>query len=122
MTNSAADRYGNFFEDFKLGQIIRHATPRTITDGECALYIALTGARQPLYCAETVARALGFGRVRGHPPLLERRAGIEREHLDDHLAQPRIAVARARRDGLERRFGQLDRGAINGFLSGITVA
>jgi 2-methylfumaryl-CoA hydratase len=60
LINTAADRHGNFFEDFKLGQSIRHATPRTITDGECALYIALTGARQPLHCAETVARALGY--------------------------------------------------------------
>ena len=25
---------GNFFEDFRIGQIIRHATPRTVTVGE----------------------------------------------------------------------------------------
>ena len=24
---------GNFFEDFQLGQILRHATPRTVTAG-----------------------------------------------------------------------------------------
>ena len=31
---------GNFFEDFKLGQVIRHATPRTLTDGDASLYTA----------------------------------------------------------------------------------
>ena len=51
---------GNYFEHFKLGQVIHHATPRTITDGECALYIALTGARQPLHCATPVAQSLGY--------------------------------------------------------------
>ena len=28
---------GNFFEDFRLGQTIRHATPRTVTHGDVAL-------------------------------------------------------------------------------------
>lgn len=36
---------GNFFEDFELGQVIRHATPRTITAGDAALYTALYGSR-----------------------------------------------------------------------------
>jgi len=36
---------GNFFEDFRLGQEIRHAIPRTITDGDVALYNGLFGAR-----------------------------------------------------------------------------
>lgn len=53
-------RSGNFFEDFRLDQTIRHATPRTITDGDCSLYIALTGARQVLHCAQPVARAFGY--------------------------------------------------------------
>ncbi|HEY8118585.1 MAG TPA: MaoC family dehydratase [Methylophilaceae bacterium] len=55
-----SSRHGNFFEDFKLGQVLQHATPRTITDGECALYIALTGARHILHCAKPVAQALGY--------------------------------------------------------------
>ncbi|QJR14889.1 MaoC family dehydratase [Usitatibacter palustris] len=50
---------GFFFEDFAVGQRFGHATPRTITAGDCALYIGLTGARQPVHCAEPVARALG---------------------------------------------------------------
>ncbi|HCI54077.1 MAG TPA: hypothetical protein DE312_12305 [Gallionella sp.] len=51
---------GNFFEDFHFGQVLHHATPRTITDGDCSLYIALTGSRQPLHCAQPVAHALGY--------------------------------------------------------------
>ena len=41
MTKTSA---GNFFEDFRLGQTIRHATPRTLTDGDVALYTGLFGA------------------------------------------------------------------------------
>jgi 2-methylfumaryl-CoA hydratase len=52
-------RDGWFFEDYALGQRFGHATPRTLTAGDCALYVALTGARQPVHCAEPVARALG---------------------------------------------------------------
>jgi 2-methylfumaryl-CoA hydratase len=51
---------GNFFEDFKLGQIIRHATPRTLTDGDSALYTAMTGNRYALFCADTLAHEAGF--------------------------------------------------------------
>ena len=51
---------GNFFEDFHLNQVIYHATPRTIAEGEMALYIALTGARQVLHSADTVAQSLGY--------------------------------------------------------------
>jgi 2-methylfumaryl-CoA hydratase len=52
-------RDGWFFEDYALGQRFGHATPRTLTAGDAALYVALTGARQPAHCAEPVARALG---------------------------------------------------------------
>ena len=31
-------RSGNYFEDFRLGQEIVHATPRTVTDGDIALF------------------------------------------------------------------------------------
>ncbi len=51
---------GNYFEDFRLNQVIQHATPRTIGEGEAALHIALTGARQVLHSAETVAKSLGY--------------------------------------------------------------
>ena len=39
---------GNFFEDFTPGQEIVHATPRTLTEADAALNIALTGARHAL--------------------------------------------------------------------------
>lgn len=54
---------GRYFEDFKLGDIIQHATPRTINVGDCALYIALTGARQPLYCSQPFAQSLGYAQM-----------------------------------------------------------
>ena len=50
---------GYFFEDFAPGRRFRHATPRTFTEGDASLYIALTGARFPAHCATPVARALG---------------------------------------------------------------
>ena len=34
---------GNFFEDFQVGQTIRHATPRTVTHGDVAVYASLYG-------------------------------------------------------------------------------
>ncbi len=52
---------GRYFEDFTLNETIEHATPRTITQGDAAHYIALTGARQVLHCADTIAKACGFG-------------------------------------------------------------
>lgn len=51
---------GKFFEDFRLGQRIRHATPRTFTDGDTSLYIALTGARSIQHSARPAAWALGY--------------------------------------------------------------
>lgn len=51
---------GNFFEDFKVGQQIRHATPRTVTDGDVALYAALYGSRFALQSSDEFARAAGF--------------------------------------------------------------
>ena len=50
----------NFFEDFSLGRTFRHATPRTLTTGDASTYIALTGARNVVHCAEPVARAMGY--------------------------------------------------------------
>ncbi len=53
---------GNFFEDFERGASIQHAVPRTIWDGDMALYIALTGDRRPLNCDREFAQSLGFER------------------------------------------------------------
>ena len=51
---------GNYFEDFKVGQALPHATPLTVGSGDVSLYRALTGSRHALYSAETVAKANGF--------------------------------------------------------------
>jgi 2-methylfumaryl-CoA hydratase len=56
------ERAGNYFEDFRPGTKIRHATPRTLTEGDRSLYIGLTGSRSVLGTAETNARLLGFER------------------------------------------------------------
>lgn len=60
MTAAAKAAAGNFFEDFRLGQEIRHATPRTVTAGDVALYIGLTGSRFALHCSDEFARSLGY--------------------------------------------------------------
>ena len=54
---------GNFFEDFRLGQTITHATPRTVTAGDVALYNALFGARFPLQSSDMFAHAIGYPRA-----------------------------------------------------------
>jgi 2-methylfumaryl-CoA hydratase len=59
-TPNAQPGRGNYFEDFSLGQVFQHATPRTISEGDCAFYIALTGSRHILHCAQPVAHALGY--------------------------------------------------------------
>ena len=51
---------GNFFEDFRLGQIIRHATPRTVTVGDASLYTALYGQRFAVQSSDAFARAFGY--------------------------------------------------------------
>ena len=51
---------GHFFEDFQIGQVFQHGVPRTITQADATLYLALTGSRFALHCAETVAQACGF--------------------------------------------------------------
>jgi 2-methylfumaryl-CoA hydratase len=57
MTKTSA---GNFFEDFSLGQKIVHATPRTVTTGDQALYTALYGPRFAVQSSDEFARAIGY--------------------------------------------------------------
>ena len=54
---------GNFFEDFRVGQEIRHATPRTLTEADAALNIALYGSRFAINSSDVFARALGLPRA-----------------------------------------------------------
>jgi 2-methylfumaryl-CoA hydratase len=51
---------GRFFEDFNLGEIIRHATPRTVTSGDAAFYAALYGTRFAVQCSDVFARQIGY--------------------------------------------------------------
>jgi 2-methylfumaryl-CoA hydratase len=51
---------GRYFEDFRIGETIPHATPRTLRDGDASLYSALYGTRFAPQSAETFARAIGY--------------------------------------------------------------
>jgi 2-methylfumaryl-CoA hydratase len=51
---------GRFFEDFRLNEALRHATPRTLTAADAALYVALTGSRFAVNSSAPFARALGY--------------------------------------------------------------
>jgi 2-methylfumaryl-CoA hydratase len=61
---------GRFFEDFRLGDLLAHATPRTVSAADAALYLSLTGTRFAVNAADPFARAIGY----------------ERAPLDDFLA------------------------------------
>jgi 2-methylfumaryl-CoA hydratase len=54
---------GNFFEDFKVGQEFRHATPRTLTEADAALNVGLYGSRFAINSSDVFARALGLPRA-----------------------------------------------------------
>ena len=51
---------GRFFEEYRLGEVIAHAVPRTVTQGERALYHALYPARHALYSSDVFAQACGL--------------------------------------------------------------
>src|SRR5690242_5800649 len=54
---------GNFFEDFRLGQVFEHASPRTLTAGDVAVYGGLYGARFAVQSSEPFAQAIGYPRA-----------------------------------------------------------
>lgn len=54
---------GRFFEDFRVGEMLAHATPRTVGDADAALYLALTGTRFAVNSADTFAQAIGYARA-----------------------------------------------------------
>jgi len=51
---------GNYFEDFKFGQVIVHPTPRTVTVGDVALYTSLYGTRFAVQSSDAFAKAIGY--------------------------------------------------------------
>ena len=56
----AKTNQGRFFEDYRIGEVIRHAVPRTVSGGERALYHALYPARHALYSSDEFARDSGL--------------------------------------------------------------
>jgi 2-methylfumaryl-CoA hydratase len=55
-------RAGRFFEDYRVGETLTHAVPRTVTEGDRALYTALYPARFALHSSDAFARACGLPR------------------------------------------------------------
>src|ERR1019366_3472932 len=53
---------GNFFEDFCTGQHIAHATPRTVTAGDVAIYNGLFGPRFAVQSSDAFAQKIGYPR------------------------------------------------------------
>ena len=51
---------GNFFEDFSVGQVVEHATPRTLTEGDRALYGALYPTRFSIPSSAVFAASCGL--------------------------------------------------------------
>lgn len=51
---------GRFFEDYRVGEVILHAVPRTLSGGERALYHSLYPARGALHSSDEFARACGL--------------------------------------------------------------
>jgi 2-methylfumaryl-CoA hydratase len=51
---------GRFFEEYRLGETIVHAVPRTLSGGERALYHALYPARHAIYSSDPFAQGCGL--------------------------------------------------------------
>lgn len=51
---------GRFFEDYTVGDVLRHAVPRTVSGGERALYHALYPSRHALYSSDRFAQTCGL--------------------------------------------------------------
>jgi len=60
MSASVKSSPGKFFEDFRPGETLIHATPQTVTEGDLALYRALTGGRFAQYSSAEFAKASGL--------------------------------------------------------------
>ena len=56
-------KQGNFLEDFSPKKVFQHPIPRTINEGDLALYMGLTGTRNPLHCASDFSLNLGYKKI-----------------------------------------------------------
>ena len=52
-----------YFEDYKLNEEINHSVPRTITDGDVAIYLSTTGSRFPLNYSAEFSKTLGLKKI-----------------------------------------------------------
>jgi 2-methylfumaryl-CoA hydratase len=52
-----------YFEDYKLNEEIYHSVPRTITDGDVAIYLSTTGSRFPLNYSAEFSKTLGLKKI-----------------------------------------------------------
>ena len=55
--------YGRFFEDYAVGEVLTHPTPRTVTDGDAAVYTTLYPTRFALYSSDVFAQSCGLPRA-----------------------------------------------------------
>lgn len=62
---------GSFFEDFTVGQVIEHATPRTVTEGDRALYGAIYPTRFAVPSSAAFAASVGLADDDGGHPVEE---------------------------------------------------
>ena len=60
MSASRKTDAGRFFEDYAVGDVIRHAVPRTLAEGERALYHALYPQRFALHSSDLFALTCGL--------------------------------------------------------------
>ncbi|MDD9978857.1 MAG: MaoC family dehydratase [Boseongicola sp.] len=51
---------GRFFEDYSVGEIIKHSVPRTLTGGERGIYTSLYPARHALHSSSEFAKSCGL--------------------------------------------------------------
>ena len=52
-----------YFEDYKMNEEINHSVPRTITDGDVAIYLSTTGSRFPLNYSAEFSKTLGLKKI-----------------------------------------------------------
>ena len=49
-----------YFEDYSIGETIKHSVPRTVTEGDVSIYLSTTGSRFALNYSKEFARDIGF--------------------------------------------------------------
>ena len=49
-----------FFEDYFVGDEINHSVPRTVSEGDVAIYLATTGSRFAVNYSKEFSKAIGY--------------------------------------------------------------